>query len=123
MAVGKSMVEMAQEVLNIHFSFPFHLNHPDKTCIDEFSMYAFDQTWPNTGCGFDAGMTGQAFTSGRVYVFLPECVEDEDIHVFFGGKWAYRVPYENHKSIVDDILHRNVAGVSRARGKYGAITK
>ena len=120
--MGNGLIHMAKDVLSIEFDFPHRLKNPREHCADDFNLFAFDQTWPNTGRGFDGGLTGQMFCSGKVYVFLPEGLE-EDIHVYFDGRWAYSVPYESPKRsvFIEDVLGRQVAGVSTARTKYGAV--
>ena len=121
---GKGLIGISDDILNIHQTFRKYLNHPNEHDGDEFEIFIFSQTWPNIGCGLDEGLTGQMICGGFVYVFLPEAVEDEDIHVFFDGRWAYKVPYESTKraAFVEDVLNQQVAGVSEARIRYGAIT-
>ena len=54
-------------------------------------------------------------TTQRTYVFVPNHQIDDVCLVFFGGRFAYKVPYS--KEFIDDVLKERVEGKSKC-GKY-----
>lgn len=64
---------------------------------------AFDQTWPNTACGF-AGVAGQAFTNALTVV-----VEGPlgYVCVYFGGRLAYHIGKPNSR-FFEDLAKRQL---------------
>ena len=102
------------ELLKINEDFSFHLNNPRKASVRDFELLTFTQTWGNTSGGFErAG--GCAMTSQRTYVFIPITAKDENCLVFFGGSFAYAVPYSNE--FMNDVRNSNVAGC-KSYGRY-----
>ena len=62
---------------------------------DACDVTMFQQSWPNTSCGYDAqsGIAGQAFTNA--YTVIVRCEHTGCAAVYFGGgRLAYLVPVE-----------------------------
>ena len=104
---------MARNLLAIEEDISFRFNKREKTWVDDFEMYTFEQMWGDTTCGF-GGMGGQAMTTCRTYVFVPQ-VDGEDCFVYFGGRFAYKVPYS--KIFMDDVNKQQMVAVY-GKGKY-----
>ena len=109
-----SLIGIARELLAIHEEFPNHLNDWKHNNISDFEMETFVQTWGNTSGGFE-GIGGSAITKQRTYVFIP-LIAGENYQVYFGGGYAYSVPYGN-RLFEEDLKNRQVAGYQRKR-KY-----
>lgn len=107
-------VEMAKELLNIHQNIKIHLKNPYKTEVGDFELETFVQVWGNTSGGFE-GIGGCAMTNQRTYVLIPIYEDSEDCLVFFGGMFAYSVPYS--PIFLEDVKNHQVAGKSQ-KGKY-----
>ena len=105
-----SLTQMALELLQINENFCYYTENP----VSDFELYTFLQVWGSTNCGW-GGIGGQAMTSQRTYVFIPLCDAKEKCLVFFGGRFAYAVPYS--QKFIDDVKNGQVEGVSR-KGKY-----
>ena len=106
---------MAIDLLTIDTNFLYYVKNPMKTKIRDFEFYTFEQVWGNTSGGFEC-IGGDMMTSQRTYVFIPISFDnDEKCIVFFGGKYAYSVPYS--RDFMQDVVKNNVAGMSK-RGKY-----
>ena len=108
-----NLIQIARELLAIHEEFPYHLKNYDDNNINDFEMETFTQLWGNTSGGFES-IGGAAMTTQRTYVFIP-IVEDEDCQVYFGGAYAYSVPYS--EEFEKDVRNHNVAGKYH-KGKY-----
>lgn len=109
------LTKTAKELLMINEDLPFRFDYSKtpRPTVDDFEMYTFTQTWGSTTLGF-GGVGGQAFTTARTYVFVPQSC-DEDCYVYFGGRFAYSVPYS--EVLMQDIKNECVASVAEA-GKY-----
>ena len=101
-----NLIQIAMDLLAIHEDFPFRLKNPMQCKISDFEMETFTQIWGNTSGGFES-IGGDAMTEQRTYVFVPTSV-DENCFVYFGGRFAYKVPYS--KTFISDVKQRNVAG-------------
>ena len=101
-----SLSKIALELLQINEDFSFRLKNPRQNKISDFELYTFTQVWGNTSGGFES-MGGCAMTEQRTYVLVPLC--EEDCLVYFGGKFAYSVPYS--PTFMNDVDNENVAGV------------
>ena len=111
--MSNQLTRTARCLLAIEEDISYRFNKHGKTRVDDFEMYTFEQMWSNTTCGF-GGIGGQAFTSCRTYVFIPQ-VDGEDCFVYFGGRFAYKVPYS--QVFMDDVSKQRMAAVSE-KGKY-----
>lgn len=80
---------------------------------NDFDVYIFEQTWGSTALGFP-GFGGQSITSAYTFVLVPYSPE-LPCFVYFGGRFAYAVPYG--EEFVKDIVRQNMASV-RESGKY-----
>jgi hypothetical protein len=110
---GLNLVKMARELLMIHEDLPFRFKNP-KSKINHFDLRTFEQMWGSTALGF-GGIGGQAMTSARTYVFVPSCGYEEHCHVYFGGGFAYSVPYS--AVFIDDVCNESVVS-KPGSGKY-----
>lgn len=110
---GLNLIEVAREVLAIHEEFPYHLKDMKNHYISDFELETFTQIWGNTSGGF-CSMGGCAMTTQRTYVFIPIGV-DEDCQVYFGGGYAYSVPYS--ETFMEDVKNHRVEGRGH-QGKY-----
>lgn len=103
---------------------------------DCYELYTFEQLWGNTSGGFE-GWGGCAMTDAtlgerhpcrpldcgsrdvlspqRTYVFIPEVGFDNICYVYFGGRFAYSVPYSDE--FMQDIKKHSIAG-AMSYGKY-----
>lgn len=81
---------------------------------DCYELYTFEQTWGNTSGGFE-GIGGCVMTTGRTYVFVPEAGFDDECYVYFGGRFAYSVPYSDE--FMEDIKKHSIAG-TKSYGRY-----
>lgn len=102
------LVEIATELLEIHKDIRYRFKHREST-ISNFRMETFTQLWGNTSGGC-------AMTSQRTYVFTPDNHSDENCIVYFGGRFAYTVPYSDAFS--KDIKERTIAGCSSYEERY-----
>ena len=109
-----SLTQMALELLQINEHFCCYVQEPTKTKVSDFELHTFVQVWGSTSGGFE-GISGQAMTSQRTYVFIPIYDEKEKCLVFFGGRFAYAVPYS--QKFIEDVKNGQVESVSR-KGKY-----
>ena len=108
-----TLTKIARELLTIDEDLPFRFKDLYHTRIDDFELYTFEQSWPDTTCGF-GGVGGQAITTAITYVFVPVSV-DEKCYVYIGGKFAYSCDWS--ETFKKDLMNQNVAGKIRA-GKY-----
>jgi len=108
-----SLTHMAMELLQINEDFPFRLENPQNTRISDFELYDFTQVWGDTTCGF-GGIGGQVMKAARTYVLVPiSC--DEKCLVYFGGRFAYALPYS--QVFIEDVRGGQVEPVYK-KGKY-----
>lgn len=114
-----NLIQTAQEVLNIKQSYNFYLDykklkeqHIKRVDDDDFDIHIFEQMWGNTSGGFE-GIGGSAMTMQTTYVLIPKF--DHDCLVYFGSKFAYKVPYS--QKFIADVLAKNVKGKSN-QGYY-----
>lgn len=105
-----SLTQMALELLQINEKFCCYTEKP----VSDFELYTFEQVWGSTNCGW-GGIGGQAITSQRTYVFVPIYSGTENCLIYFGGMFAYAVPYS--QKFIEDVKNRQVESVSR-KGKY-----
>lgn len=113
--MSNSLVSLAREVLEIESDIQFRIKgrYEFRHTVDDFELVTFNQTWGSTALGF-GGIGGQAITQARTFVFIPQ-VDNEDCIVYFGGRYAYSVPYSN--AFMDDVHKGALETVSR-KGKY-----
>lgn len=78
----------------------------DDILILDFDVIDFDQTWGSTALGF-GGMGGQMMTTARTYII----VHNNRAYVYFGGRYAYEVPYPFNKAFEDDMAKHSLAPV------------
>lgn len=111
--MSNQLTNMARELLAIEADISYRFNKHRKTWVDDFEMLTFEQVWGSTTCGF-GGIGGQAMTKCRTYVFIPQ-VDGEDCFVYFGERFAYKVPYS--QVFMDDVRNGRMAAVY-GKGKY-----
>jgi len=109
--------DMAIELLQIDSEFYNRMGYDlyqKGVRISDFDLFTFVQMWGNTSGGFE-GVGGCAMTNQRTYVFA--CIDGAcDIcYVYFGGRFAYTVPYS--EKFMEDVKNQRVAGKS-SYGKY-----
>lgn len=80
--------------------------------IKDCDVIDFDQTWGSTALGF-GGCGGQMMTNARTYVIMFETCA----YVYFGGRFAYKVPIPFNKEFRDDLARHSLATVA-ASAKY-----
>ena len=80
-------------ILNIHYARRM-------PCV----QYAFG--WGSTALGF-GGYGGQMMTTARTYII----VHINRAYVYFGGRYAYEVPYPFNKAFEDDMAKHSLASV------------
>ena len=78
----------------------------DDILIIDCDVIDFDQTWGSTALGF-SGMGGQMMTTARTYII----VHINRAYVYFGGRYAYEVPYPFNKAFEDDMAKHSLASV------------
>ena len=116
--------DMAIEILRIDQQFynvlGGELYHKGIRACD-YNLRIFDQVWGNTSGGFQ-GVGGSAMTTQKTYVFIPtHNMDDKDMcFVFFGGVFAYRVPYS--EEFMDDVNSERVLGKSEHKKYYDYVT-
>ena len=112
--MSNKLTEMARQILCIESDLPHRLNYAmSRPTIDDFEFYQFEQAWADTTTGF-GGIGGQAITIENTYVFVP-LLDDQKCHVYFGGRFAYSVPYSG--VFMDDVRRCIMASVAQS-GKY-----
>lgn len=116
------LTNMARELLMIDEDIPYRLSyHEDgrRVSLEHYEMHTFTQMWGSTAGGFNDGygLSGCAMTRQRTYVFTPKSTVVKDCLVYFGGRFAYKVPYS--KTFADDVLKKCVAGMAEYKIKYG----
>ena len=113
--MSNKLTQMAREILAIENDLPYRFDFSKKpyATLDDFELYTFEQVWGSTALGF-GGVGGQAMTTARTYIFVPQQI-DEKCFVYFAGRFAYAVPYS--QTFMDDVLNGRVESMSRA-GKY-----
>lgn len=106
------LTRMAKELLIIDEDFPMRVNLKRyKATPQDFTLHTFEQMWGSTAGGFDEGViSGAAMTTQRVYVFIPREPNTEDCIVYFGDRFAYKVPLSD--KFVKDVKNENVAPMS-----------
>lgn len=107
------LTKIAKELLMIDEDIVYRFKNPYRTCIDDFILHTFEQSWGDTSCGF-GGMGGQKITTARTYVFVPEQIE-EKCYVYIGGRFAYSCEWS--EIFEKDLKNQNVVGRVRC-GKY-----
>lgn len=107
------LIGMAREALSIASDYQFRLNDRANTSNDAFEIYTFEQVWGSAALGF-GGIGGQAMTTARTYVLVPQ-VDGEDCIVYFGGRFAYKAPPSSE--FMEDVRCCRLEPVSR-KGKY-----
>ena len=84
----------------------------DDILILDCDVIDFDQTWGSTALGF-GGMGGQMMTTARTYII----VYKNRAYVYFGGRYAYKVPYPFNNAFEDDLAKHSLAPIV-ASAKY-----
>lgn len=84
----------------------------DDALIQDCDVIDFDQTWGSTALGF-GGIGGQMMTTERTYII----VYTNRAYVYFGGHYAYEVPYPFNKAFEDDMAKHSLASVIASK-KY-----
>ena len=107
-----SLQRIAEEANLIREDLPKRFLQKD-TKITDFDVHMFGQTWGSTALGFP-GCGGQMMTRANTWVFIPE-LDGEDCLVYFGGSFAYAVPWS--RVFQTDVLNGHMVSV-RERGKY-----
>jgi len=109
-----NFIQTAQEILNIKQNYGYHLDyeklkeqHIRRIDDNDFEVYIFEQLWGNTSGGFE-GIGGSAMTTQTTYVLIPKF--DHDCLVFFGGRFAYKAPY--NEKFKEDVAKGNIRGKS-----------
>jgi len=113
--MSNKLTEMARDILYIESDLPYRLDYSEKPypTVDDFELYTFEQIWGSTALGF-GGMSGQAITTARTYVFIPvNC--NQKCFVYFAGRFAYKVNYS--ETFMEDVRNCMVASVSESK-KY-----
>lgn len=108
------LTKTARELLSIDEDVWIRLNDRQHTRVDDFELHMFEQVWGSTALGF-GGIGGQAMTTARTYVLIPQ-VDGEDFIVYFAGKFAYKVPV-NSEAFKEDLRKGCLEPVYRV-GKY-----
>ena len=83
----------------------------------DFTVYSmFPQTWGSTALGH-GGIGGASITTA--YTVVLECVELDEILVYFGSRFCYKVSRrsKNFDKFVEDCNSQNLAS-KRESGKY-----
>lgn len=113
--MSNKLTRMALELLKIEEDLPFRIDYTEKPrpTLDDFELHTFEQIWGSTALGF-GGIGGQAMTSARTYVFVPQNCNQKCL-VYFAGRYAYAVPYS--QTLMDDVATQRMAPVYQA-GKY-----
>lgn len=113
--MSNKLTRTARELLLIDEDLPNRFCYDKKPypTLDDFELCIFEQVWGSTALGF-GGVGGQTMTSARTYVFVPESC-DERCFVYFGGRFAYAVPYS--REFMEDVVKGKMEPVYRA-GKY-----
>ena len=114
------LIGMAIDLLNIQQNYNYYLDFKklkdggyERINSEDFDIHIFDQNWGNTSGGFE-GIGGSAMTTQTTYVLIPQINYDECL-VFFGGRFAYKVPYS--REFIEDVINHNVKGI-HGKGKY-----
>ena len=113
--MNNKLVDMAIEVLLINNDLPYRINWKNeeplyKFSIDDFSIYAFEQTWESTALGF-GGIGGDVMTTAMTYVFVPLTCH-QNCFIYFGGKFAYEAPYSD--ILMEDIKNYRMESRDRS---------
>lgn len=110
------LIQTAQEILSIKQNYGHYLDyeklkeqHIQRVYDDDFDIYIFEQLWGNTSGGFE-GFGGSAMTTQTTYVLVPKF--DHDCLVFFGGRFAYKVPYNT--KFMEDVTKGSIKGKSES---------
>ena len=111
-----NLIKMVKNLLDIKEDYQYYLdfqklkeNGISRVFDEDFDIYIFEQTWGDTSGGFE-GIGVSAITNQTTYVLIPNFNYD-DCLVFFGGGFAYKVPYS--KEFMEDVRNHNVAGKSK----------
>lgn len=109
------LTKIAKQLLLIEQDLPYRLDYArDKMAsVSDFEVFIFQQLWPSTATGF-SGIGGQMLTSQVSYVFVPASC-DQNCFVYFGGQFAYQVPYT--EQFLTDVRCFSMASVS-LKSKY-----
>lgn len=114
------LISIAVDLLNIQQNYKYYLdfkklkeNGYERIGSDDFEIHIFEQTWGNTSGGFE-GIGGSAMTNQMTYVLIPQ-INYDDCLVFFGGRFAYKVPYS--QEFIKDVVEHNVKGI-HGMGEY-----
>lgn len=76
----------------------------DDALIQDCYVIDFDQTWGSTALGF-GGYGGQMMTTARTYIIIFKT----RAYVYFGGRFAYKVPYPFNKEFENDLARHSLA--------------
>lgn len=118
---SNKLTYLANQLMMIEHDMEYRLSFDTQEQIDEhptandFIIHYFEQTWPNTSCGF-GGISGQTLTAGNTVVLEPNGV-NQPFLVYFNGIFAYSVPLKYWENIYVDIKSGNMAPVYQ-KGKY-----
>jgi hypothetical protein len=111
MGYSNKLTQMARELLNIEADLPYRFDYStERPTIDSFTLYTFEQLWSDTTCGF-GGIGGQAFTSARIYVFVP-IIGNQKCFIYIGDKFAYKADWCD--ALKEDIDNHNIESVARS---------
>lgn len=114
MGYSNKLTQMARELLNIEADLPYRFDYSnERPTIDNFTLYTFEQLWFDTTYGF-GGIGGQAFTSARIYVFVP-IIGNQKCFIYIGDRFAYKADWCD--ALKEDIDNHNIEYVARS-SKY-----
>lgn len=108
------LTRLAIDLLNIREDLQIRTN--GEFTGDAAEIWDFDQMWGSTALGF-SGMGGQAMTTARTYVVMPDY--NSPVYVYFGGLFAYAVDEINDKFKNDLRNHRMASVLESGRYKKG----
>ncbi len=84
------------------------------TQLDAYNVYAFDQMWSNTACGF-GGLAGNAITDAMTVVFR----RGNFAAVFINARFAYYIWNVNEvENFLDDLRDHKMAGAADKGRNY-----
>lgn len=116
--MSNKLTDLAIETLLIEKDIPFRIDYSKEDPlyrfnIDDFDIYIFSQTWGSTALGFDEfGFVGQAMTKANTCVLVPESCH-QDCFVYFAGRFAYSVPYNDEFG--EDVRNHSMKSVWNSR--------
>lgn len=83
------------------------------TCIEDYKMYAFTQSWSDSSCGF-GGMAAQSFTDALTVVFR----HGNFAVVFIAGRYAYHLMINEVENFREDLSNFTMAAAARKGNNY-----